>query len=163
MSTKQRKRRTPRVTLDTEIGPDVDLEREVVTLPNGERLTNQRAEQIVAEVRGKAGRPSLGKAGTRSPVVAFRLPADLRALAERVAAREGKSVSALAREALEARLSSAGTPPRADATVTAIRQPAAAAKRARPSVGHKRAAAAATKRAVAKKSTARGTGGGKVR
>lgn len=105
MTTKRK--RPPRVPADAEIGPDIDLDTEVVILPSGQRLTNEVADEIVAEVRAKAGRPSLGKAGTRSPAVAFRLPANLRAKAEQVAEREGKTVSALAREALEARLAQA--------------------------------------------------------
>ena len=97
-------KRAPKISIDTPIGPDIDLDTEVVILPSGQRLTNEVADEIVAEVRAKSGRPSLGKAGTRSPAVAFRLPAELRAKAEQLAAAEGKTVSALAREALEARL-----------------------------------------------------------
>jgi predicted DNA-binding protein len=40
----------------------------------------------------------------RSPAVAFRLPRELRQKAEAVAEREGKTISQLAREALESRL-----------------------------------------------------------
>lgn len=49
----------------------------------------------------RVGRPSLaGKVG-RSPQVTFRLPAEERELAEKIAADRGTTVSALAREALE--------------------------------------------------------------
>lgn len=51
--------------------------------------------------RVRAGRPSLTPAGSTSPQVTFRLSAELRASAERVAAQRGTTVSGLAREALE--------------------------------------------------------------
>lgn len=88
----------------TGVGPDVDLEAEDIRLADGTRLTDEVADRLAAEIRSKAGRPSLGRAGTRSPSISFRLPADLRDQAERLALREGKSLSALAREALESRL-----------------------------------------------------------
>ena len=88
----------------TDLGPDVDLETEDLRLADGTRLTQEVADGLVAEIRSKAGRPSLGRAGTRSPSIAFRLPADLRDKAERLAEQEGKSLSELAREALETRL-----------------------------------------------------------
>jgi predicted HicB family RNase H-like nuclease len=46
------------------------------------------------------GRPSLTGQASRSPQVTFRLPPELRAAAESQAAREGRRVSDLAREAL---------------------------------------------------------------
>ena len=36
------------------VGPDVDLDTEVIILPSGRRLTNEVAEEIVAEVRRAA-------------------------------------------------------------------------------------------------------------
>ena len=54
--------------------------------------------------RGR-GRPSLGGQG-RSPQVTFRAPPALRAMAEEQAARDGKTVSQLAREAFEMYLAS---------------------------------------------------------
>ncbi len=47
------------------------------------------------------GRPSLTAPGEKSPAVHFRVPANLRSAVEQRARREGKSVSALARDALE--------------------------------------------------------------
>lgn len=88
----------------SEVGPDVDLKAEDIRLADGTRLTSDVVEALAAEIRSKAGRPSLGRAGTRSPSIAFRLPADLRHQAEQLAEREGKSLSALARETLETRL-----------------------------------------------------------
>jgi len=98
------KRRVPVVTIETPIGPDVDLEKEDIRLPNGARLTSELAEEIVAEVRRAGGRPSLSGEPTRSPQITFRVPAEVRDRAVEVAAAEGKTVSQLAREALEARL-----------------------------------------------------------
>jgi predicted HicB family RNase H-like nuclease len=98
------KRRTPTVTTETPIGPDVDLEREDVRLADGTRLTQEVAEAIVEEVRRRSGRPSLSGAPARSPQIAFRVSPEVRDRAERAAADEGKTVSQLAREALEARL-----------------------------------------------------------
>ena len=44
------KQRAPRVTTETPLGPDVDLEREDVRLHSGKRLTSKMAEEIVEEV-----------------------------------------------------------------------------------------------------------------
>jgi len=90
----------PKVTPSTPIGPDVDLSQEVVRDAKGKRVTQQYVDDVVKQAR--RGRPSLDSG--RSPQVAFRLPPALRARAARVAAAEGKSVSQLAREALEQRL-----------------------------------------------------------
>ena len=98
------KRPTPRVTRKTPIGPDVDLGHEDVRLPSGKRLTDQFAGDIVEDVRRSGGRPSLSGEPARSLQIAFRVPAELRDRAAAVAAAEGKTVSPLAREALEARL-----------------------------------------------------------
>ncbi|GGO00992.1 hypothetical protein GCM10011574_08290 [Microbispora bryophytorum] len=49
----------------------------------------------------RPGRPSLTGEGTHSPRVSFRLPEELRERAKARAEQEGKSVSALAREAFE--------------------------------------------------------------
>lgn len=95
---------TPRVTRTTPIGPDVDLGREDVRLPSGKRLTDQVVGEIVEDVRRAGGRPSLSGEPARSPQIAFRVLASLRDRAAAVAAAEGKTVSQLAREALEARL-----------------------------------------------------------
>ena len=86
------------------LGPDVDLDREVVLDGRGRRITNASAEAATADALAKVGRgrPSLsGEPGSGSPQVTFRLPAKLRAKVERRAAAEGKKVSELAREALE--------------------------------------------------------------
>ena len=94
----------PAVTPDSPIGPDVDLDSEDVRLADGTRLTEQRAAEIVDEVRRRGGRPSLTGEAAASPRIAFRVTPGVRDRAAQVAAREGKTVSQLAREALEARV-----------------------------------------------------------
>lgn len=98
------KRKAPQISTDTPIGPDVDLERDQIRLADNTRLTSVVAESIVEEVRRLGGRPSLSGAAARSPQIAFRVPAAVRERAVRVAAQQGKTVSQLAREALEDRL-----------------------------------------------------------
>lgn len=83
---------------------DVDLDREDIRLPDGTRLTAKVADAIVEDVRRKAGRPSLTGDAAASPRVSFRLKPEVRERAAAVAEREGKTVSQLAREALEDRL-----------------------------------------------------------
>lgn len=102
-------RRPPIVRLDTPIGPDADLDREDVRLADGTRLTAKRAAEIVQDVQrqARAGRPSLAGNEGRSPQITFRAPVSLHDAAERQARREGKTVSQLAREALERYLRSA--------------------------------------------------------
>lgn len=83
---------------------DVDLEQEDVRLPDGTRLTQDVADAIVNDVRRRSGRPSLTGEAAVSPRVTFRLPPDIRDRAAAIAEREGKTISQLAREALEARV-----------------------------------------------------------
>lgn len=87
---------------------DVDLDQEEVHLPDGSRLTEQRAEELakeaLAEIRRRnlvPGRKSLSGGTAPSPRVQFRVPENIRDAVEERARAEGKSVSALAREALE--------------------------------------------------------------
>ncbi len=98
------KRTAPPVTETTPIGPDVDLDAEDVRLSDGNRLTEQQAAEIVDEVRRRGGRPSLTGEAAMSPRIAFRVTAAERDRAAEIAAREGKTISQLAREALEARV-----------------------------------------------------------
>lgn len=91
------RRRPPRST-------DVDLAREDVRLPDGTRLTQDIADAIVEDVRRRSGRPSLNGQAAVSPRVTFRLTPDTRDRAAAVAEREGKTISQVAREALEARV-----------------------------------------------------------
>jgi len=97
-------RRPPRITDDTPIGPDVDLDREDIRLADGTRLTGEVADGIVQELRRSAGRPSLSGKAAASPQIAFRVAPSVRDRAAQIAAREGKTISQLAREALEERV-----------------------------------------------------------
>lgn len=85
------------------VGPDVDLEGEVVLDSRGRRVTNAYADAAAADALAKvgAGRPSLTGPGQVSPKVEFRVSPALRAKVEQRAAAEGKRVSDIAREALE--------------------------------------------------------------
>ena len=56
----------------------------------------------------RAGRPSLTGQSEQSPQVSFRVSQDVREKAQREAAKQGTTVSALAREALESYLRNAG-------------------------------------------------------
>ncbi len=96
------KRTPPKVTTKTPIGRDVDLTREVRRDKQGRRIDQAYVDELI-EASRKPGRPSLADEGP-SPSIAFRLPASLRQRAEEIAAQEGKTVSELAREALEKRL-----------------------------------------------------------
>jgi predicted HicB family RNase H-like nuclease len=85
-----------------QLGEDVDLDVEDVRVKDGTRLTNKRAEQIAEDVlRRRRGRPSLAGKAETSPRVSFRIPERLRRTADERARREGRTVSDLAREALE--------------------------------------------------------------
>ena len=93
----------PTVNPTTTIGPDVDLDAEDVRLADGSRLTEDRAAEIVDEVR-RVGRPSLTGEAAASPRITFRIAPSTRDRAAEIAAQEGKTVSQLAREALEERV-----------------------------------------------------------
>ncbi len=97
-------RTPPPITSSTPIGPDVDLDRDDVRLADGTRLTEQEAADIVEEVRRRGGRPSLTGRAAVSPRIAFRVDPRVRDSAAQIADREGKTISQLAREALEARV-----------------------------------------------------------
>lgn len=86
----------------------VDLDAEVVRDSRGRRITEADAARLAEDAIAKVvGRPSLTGAGQKSPQVSFRVSADTRRRAEELAAAEGKTVSELAREALEARVRAA--------------------------------------------------------
>ncbi|MGH3928781.1 MAG: hypothetical protein ACRDTF_02240 [Pseudonocardiaceae bacterium] len=91
--------------------PDVDLEHEDVRDRHGNRITSKYLERALADILDedapiepsevRRGRPSLSGGSAHSPQVTFRLPDQLHRQAVDAADREGKTVSALAREALE--------------------------------------------------------------
>jgi predicted HicB family RNase H-like nuclease len=90
----------PKVRLDTPIGPDVDLSKERVRLPSGQRLTPEKASAIVKRAR-TAGRPSLTGRRARSPQLSLRVSQDLLTQVRAHAKASGKTVSQAARGALE--------------------------------------------------------------
>ena len=84
------------------LGPDIDHDSEQVLEPDGERLTEARAQELAEQtLRAVRGRPSLTGPGQQSPRVSFRLPPDELRAAQQLAEREGVPVSELARRALE--------------------------------------------------------------
>ena len=84
------------------LGPDVDLEKEVILDSNGRRITQARARQMVRHtLEQAAGRPSLTGAGIRSPEVKARVPLKLKKSLQREAKRRGQTSSELVRQALE--------------------------------------------------------------
>ena len=92
------------------VGPDVDLTTEDVRDRQGRRVTDEYAQQAAEEALriARAGRPALGTPGRHSPRVSFRIPEQTRRRAEERAAQEGRSVSEIAREALERYLQDTG-------------------------------------------------------
>lgn len=91
-------------------GPDIDLAAEEIRDRQGRRITEEYAERAAEEALqiARPGRPSLGAPGRHSPRVSFRIPEQTRRRAEQRAAEEGRSVSELAREALERYLHDTG-------------------------------------------------------
>lgn len=90
------------------IGPDIDLDVEVVLDKKGRRITEARAQEIAADALAKAGvgRPSLTAPGRRSPEIKARVPEDLKERLHAVAAERGTSTSDIIREALTEYLAS---------------------------------------------------------
>lgn len=94
------------VTADSKfIQSDAELDGTARLWPHGTPLTEATTEAFTVAQR-RRGRPSLSGEGRTSPQVAFRVPEHVRARAEAVAASEGRSISALARSALEEYLAS---------------------------------------------------------
>jgi hypothetical protein len=85
------------------LGRDIDLDKEVVLDSAGIRITEARAQEMAEyalEQLGR-GRPSLTAPNQHSPQISFRMPEALARRAQDEAARQGKTVSQLGREALE--------------------------------------------------------------
>lgn len=86
-------------------GPDVtvrgiDLDREEFVV-GGQRLTERRAYDLAERAERSAGRPSLTSPGRHSPTLNLRVPAAVRDQLDRLAESEGRSPSAIARDALD--------------------------------------------------------------
>ena len=90
------------------VGPDIDLDVDVVRDKSGQRITEARAKDIAEAALQKAtvGRPSLTAPGRRSPEVKARVPIELRDRLYTVAQQRGVSTSELVREALDRYLAS---------------------------------------------------------
>ncbi|KDP02971.1 DNA-binding protein [Mycobacterium timonense] len=90
---------------------DIDLDKEVIHIGDGRRLTEELAEQIAEEAertsreRSNAnlipGRKSLSGGGEHSPIVQTRVPAQVRARLQAIADRRGVRPSKLLREAID--------------------------------------------------------------
>lgn len=87
---------------------DVDLDVEDNRLPDGTRLTEAAAAEFAQEALRASGRgrPSLTGPGRRSPQLRLSVPEDLREGLKARAEAEHRSVSELAREAIERYLAS---------------------------------------------------------
>ncbi|MGI8901917.1 MAG: ribbon-helix-helix protein, CopG family [Nocardioides sp.] len=87
---------------------DIDLDTEVVILKDGTRLTEEVAEELGREMSAEAaqrrgrGRPSLTGRSANTPHVSARVAPEVRDRLKARAEREGKPVSELVREAIEA-------------------------------------------------------------
>jgi hypothetical protein len=92
------------------VGPDINLEEEVILDSKGRRVDQSYIElamqEVEEELAKRAGRPSLTGTPAHSPHVSFRIPPELKARAEEAARERGTTVSKLAREAFEAFLAS---------------------------------------------------------
>lgn len=88
------------------LGSDVDLDAEEVQRPDGNRLTEQAAEELAEEAVtiGRRGRPAVDPEvgpGERTPRVTFRIPAQTRRLLDQRAREEGRPVADVLRDAVE--------------------------------------------------------------
>lgn len=84
------------------LGPDIDLDVDVVRDKSGQRITEARVKEIAEAALQKVavGRPSLTAPGRRSPEVKARVPVELRDRLKAAAQQRGVSTSELVREAL---------------------------------------------------------------
>ncbi len=89
-------------------GGSIDLDVEDVRLADGSRLTETAAQELAEQVvrASGRGRPSLTAPGERSPQLRLSVPEQLRDGLRARADAEHRSVSELAREAIERYLAS---------------------------------------------------------
>ena len=86
------------------VGPDVDLNSEIVLLPDGTRLTNKLAAKMARDaIKQVRGRPSLTAVAVESPQLKVRVPAKLKKAIEKEAKRRGETTSTIVREVLQER------------------------------------------------------------
>ena len=83
------------------VGPDVDLNTEVVLLPDGTRLTNKLAAKMARDaIKQVRGRPSLTAVAVESPQLKVRVPVKLKKAIDKEAKRRGETTSTIVREVL---------------------------------------------------------------
>lgn len=87
------------------IGPDIDLDDELVLLDDGTRLTEARAAALAdaAMVRiheRRSGRPSITGRLRQTPNLTIRVAPEMRAALESIAARSGRRLADVSRQAL---------------------------------------------------------------
>ena len=86
------------------VGPDVDLDSDVVLLPDGTRLTNKLAAKMARDaIKQVRGRPSLTAVAVESPQLKVRVPVKLKKAIEKEAKRRGETTSTIVREVLQER------------------------------------------------------------
>lgn len=82
------------------VGPDIDLDEEMVVLPDGARLTEAEAERIAERALARRrGRPPVSSA-SRTPSFTLRVPSDTRRALEGIARAQGRRLSDVGRDAL---------------------------------------------------------------
>ena len=84
------------------IGADVDLEQEDIRLPDGSRLTDERAAAIAERALARRrGRPSVTGEELHTPSLTVRVSSTTRAALEEIAASQGRRLADVSREAYE--------------------------------------------------------------
>lgn len=98
-------------------GPDVKRGEKIYD-SKGNLIDDAYIERAVEDAHRQLGRgrPSLTAPGAVSPEIKARVPAELKARVERAAKKQGKSTSAIVREALQRHLEASELLPGADDT-----------------------------------------------
>jgi hypothetical protein len=86
----------------SQIGPDIDLDKDEVHLADGTRLTEAAAQRLAEEMLARRrGRPSVSGSSVRTPSLTVRVPAELRSALESIAETRGERLADVSRAALE--------------------------------------------------------------
>jgi hypothetical protein len=84
------------------IGADVDLDTEEIYLADGQRLTEQVAEELAQRALARhRGRPSVTGDRARTPSLTVRVPPETRTALEELAKAQGKRLADVSREAMD--------------------------------------------------------------
>jgi hypothetical protein len=84
------------------VGPDVDLEVEDLRLPDGSRLTEERATELAERALARRrGRPTVTGDESQTPSLTVRVSPTTRAALEQIAAAQGRRLADVGREAFE--------------------------------------------------------------